>query len=454
MSKTWCPLPWIFQAVRNNGDIRVCCQANPSKSRGLLKKDNGKVYNAARDNLSEAFNSPTLRDIRLKMLKGERPEQCIRCQKEESNGIRSRRIYESEQWKDFLSFQKAVQITDKEGYTLKQPVVYYDLRFGNRCNLKCRMCGPTDSDFWYSDHVKIQGSNKFKDSHGVVELVQNRRGLYQTKNKDYDWVDSPIFWKQIKSNAKNIKHLYIVGGEPLLIDKHYELLSNIIRHGSPGETTIEYNSNLSILPKKALELWKSFKQVRIGVSIDAYGAVNDYIRYPSQFKKIEKNLQKLDSLPDNIWVWIATTVSVYNIFYLPDLIQWKLKKKFIKLNSIHSKNPLIKTHPLHNPPHLNVKALPQPYKIQVEKKFQSFLDHFPKWLKEEGFSNPKLVFNAKSLLNSYIQYMNSEDWSHRTPELLKYTESLDKIRKQSLKDLMPELYYSLQKQNKAKLSFF
>ena len=70
----------------------------------MLKKDNGENYNAAKDNLSDATNSSTLRNIRLKMLREENPLECIRCQREESSGIESRRIYETAIWKDFFFF--------------------------------------------------------------------------------------------------------------------------------------------------------------------------------------------------------------------------------------------------------------------------------------------------------------------------------------------------------------
>ena len=448
MSKTWCPLPWIFQAVRNNGDIRVCCQANPSKSKGLLKKNNGDTYNAASDNLEESRNSPTLKNIRLEMLKGEHPSACIRCQKEEASGILSRRMYENENWKKTFSIEKARQLTDKNGAinTAEIPLIYYDLRFGNRCNLKCRMCGPTDSDAWYSEYIKTWKTNMFQDSHGEVQLIKKSNGTYQTKNGDYDWIDSPGFWKQIKANAPNIKHIHTVGGEPLMIKKHYELLEAIINHGDPGNVTIEYNSNLTLLPAKALKLWKFFKSIKIGVSIDGYGSVNDYIRYPSRFKKIEKNLDQIDSSFNNITVWIATTVNAYNIFYLTNLIQWKLKKHFLKVNPESSDKPLLTTHPLHNPDYLNVKMLPKNYKIQIKEKFDHFLTSFPDWLKEEGFSkkqSEKLHFTAQKMLNGYVNYMNSEDWSHLVPKFWKYTHALDQIRKEKLQDVMPELHHSI-----------
>ena len=382
------------------------------------------------------------------MLKGEHPEECIRCQKEEAIGIESRRVCETDIWRDFFSFEKAVQITDEKGYidSFKSPIVYYDLYFGNRCNLKCRMCGPTNSDSWYSDHVKVWENKSFEDSHGFVELVQKDNGIYQTKNRDYDWVDSPHFWKQIKSKAQNIQYIYIIGGEPLLIDKHYDLLSMIIEKGRPENVIIEYNSNLTFLPDKALELWKHFKRVHIGVSLDGEGIINDYIRYPSRFKKIEQNLDRLDKSNGNIKLWIATTVQAYSIFYLTDLIHWKLKKHFQNVNSLRGNKPILNLHPLYIPDFLNVKVLPKTYKNQVKEKFHNFLLSLEDINREEGYSEKeslKIQLATKKLLNSYVDYMDSEDWSHLLPKFMKFTKSLDQLRNQKLKDVMPELYQSL-----------
>ncbi len=443
MSKTWCPVPWIFQAVRNNGDLRVCCQANIAKGRGTLKKEDGGIFNAGFDDLEEARNSPTLRRIRLEMLAGKDPETCIRCQREDTAGVVSRRNYENKNWKKFFDLTKARQVTNSDGSidTKSLPLKHYDLRFGNLCNLKCRMCGPTDSDYWYSDHVRIWG-NEFSDSHGTVRLIRKGRRGYQTENRDYDWISSPNFWRQIKSNVANIRHIYTVGGEPLLIDRHYELLEAIIRYGNPGDVIVEYNTNLTVLPKKALKLWKEFKNVKIGASIDGVGPINDYIRYPSHWGKIEKNLDLLDNATGNFNLCIAPTVQVYNILHLPDFIKWRLEKKFQHVNSTGAR-PLLTTHLLHNPGFLNIRLLPQSFKKLVEDRFRSFSPWLQEWSCKNNLPRTKrenLKQKADELLGGYVKYMNSEDWSHLIPKFLEYTNRLDEIRHEKMSDVIPELY--------------
>lgn len=445
-SNTWCPLPWIFQAVRNNGDIRVCCQANTAESRGLLKKEDGTVFNANTDNLAESRNSPTLKQVRLDMLAGREPEPCLRCHREDSCNIISRRSYERDNWAHLIDFEKAQALTHEDGSieASDSPAVYLDLRFGNLCNLKCRMCGPTDSNKWYSDQVAVWGS-EFKDSHGTVKLIEKNNGAFKTQNGDYDWIDSPSFWQQINESAPDIQHIQVVGGEPLLIQKHYDLLETIIEKGNPKKVTVEYNSNVTVVPDRAWKIWKEFGRVLMGASVDGYGKVDEYIRHPSKWEDVEANLERFDREPGNYSVWLATTVQAYNALHLPDFIQWKFEKKFQRINA-KDHRPIINTHPLHNPKFLNVKALPPDYKKLVEKRYEDYLPQFREWLIKEDYNQERCDFYvgaADKLLSGYVKYMNEDDWSGELSKFWYFTNKLDELRNQSLKATVPELYQSV-----------
>ena len=286
------------------------------------------------------------------------------------------------------------------------------------------------------------GGSSFKDSHGKVELIKKKNGSYFTRNRDYEWYHSSSFWQQIQSNAKNIKQLYIVGGEPFLIEEHWKLLQSIIDKGTANKTIIEYNTNLTIIPKKMLELWKHFKLIKVGVSIDGVAELNDYIRYPSQFKKIENNLEKLKKSCNNVIIWINTTVQSYNMFKLTDLVLWKLNNRSLNLNE----DNVINFHALHNPSFLNVKILPPSYKKKVEEKFISFLLGLRQYLDDKSFSaesSKKIIFSLDKTLKSYILYMNSEDWSHLIPKFWAYSKKLDQIRAQKMQESVPELFESI-----------
>lgn len=445
MNNKYCPLPWIFQAVRNNGDIRVCCQANPSMSKGIYRRTDGTVYNAKDSDLQESRNCNLAKEIRLSMIEGTTHEACIRCDREEASGIVSRRLSENELWKDTFSFEDAVAKTNQDGSIdiEEVPVIYYDLRFGNLCNLKCRMCGPTDSNQWYEDWVAAWDKEWFNDSHGKVELIKNAKNRYIAKFDDYSWFESDDFWKQLDKNIPNIRQIHTVGGEPLLIDKHYDLLQRCIDLGYAKNIVVEYNTNLTNIPTRAWDIWPHFKRIQIGASIDAVGKLNDYIRSPSKFDTLAKNLHKIDKAPGNFRIWIACTIQIYNVAHLPEFMKWILEQNFSIIGRNNIK-PIITTHPLHNPPFLNIKTLPKSAKDWIRIKYNDFYIWLEDYIEQNKIDDHWANLyrtHSKKILEGYYNLMTAEDWSDdHLKDFCIYNERIDKIRNESFQELCPEIY--------------
>ena len=422
----YCPIPWIHQAIRNNGDMRVCCIANQGEDKGLLRKDDGTIYNAAFDDLNEARNCKKLRDIRLAMINDKWHPDCIRCEREYKSRIRTRFIYEQEAWSYILRSNVAEKLTNSDGTidTDEIPIVYYDIRFGNLCNLKCRTCGPTDSSSWYKDYYKLWGDT-YHESIGEMKIIR-QDGRYFPENNIYFWYNNDNFWKQLYNNINNIKHIQVVGGEPLLISKLFELLDELVKQDKAKEIKIEYNTNITTITEKTLDLWKHFRGIRIGASVDGVGIINDYIRYPSKFEDIERNLRLLDNAEGNFEIWLAVTVQVLNLLHLPDMMKWKRKQNYKRINCTISK-PFVTSHPLHSPHFLNIKVLPAEAKKKVIEKFNKVeFNEFPQ--------------QGKKILDEYIAFMMQEDYSHHLHNFWKQTEYFDRTRNQRLEDYIPELY--------------
>lgn len=440
-NKSWCPLPWLGVSIRNNGDYRVCCNANSSASKGLLRSNDGKILNANFAQLSDVRNSEQLKEIRRHMLRGERHETCIRCNREDDAGVRSRRLYEKEFWREKFELKDAIASAEADGSLneKRSPVGYYDIRFGNLCNLKCRMCGPTDSSLWYKEHYETNGPT-FVDSSSTVKL-ENMLGTIRVEGfNPYGWHESEKFWKETEENLSNVQLMYLVGGEPLLIERHYELLEKLISLGRAKNVILDYNSNIVLLPPRALALWKNFKEVRLGCSIDGYGKINEYIRHPSKWANTEKNLDILDAAEGNLKVWITTTVQIYNVFYLTDLIKWKIERKFRLINN-QQNSPWVTTHPLHTAKHFNIKALTPKLKSLVASKFDDFFINWFLPYAHENFSEaerPRLIENMNRLLGGYKSFMYQDDLSALLPKFWKTTQEMDRYRNQSFLETMPE----------------
>ena len=129
VSKTFCVL--LMHARKSGGGFRVCCNSNPANNKVLKDDGSGKAYRIFKDDINEMWNSKWMQNIRQEFIDGKRPETCQRCFREEDAGIRSPRIGYNEKWlKDDVKIEKEIPLD----------VRYVDLRLGNLCNLKCRMC--------------------------------------------------------------------------------------------------------------------------------------------------------------------------------------------------------------------------------------------------------------------------------------------------------------------------
>ena len=444
LSPTFCILPWIHMSTRPNGHMRVCCTANASSAGatndkkwggevGIVKNDDGKPANLNHTDLLSGWNNYYMRSIRQQMLKGEIPPSCSKCFKEESAGHRSKRNWETEYWNRRVDTQALVADTAEDG-SVPAKMYYVDLRLGTKCNLKCVMCSPHDSSLWVSDWAKLYPQ---LENEQLKELmVWNNRG--RVDGASYDWhKNNPAFWEQLYDQIPHMKQLYFAGGESTIIQEHYDLLEECIRRGHAHKIELRYNSNGIEMPEKLFELWNHFGRVRFHFSVDSIFEMNSYIRFPSQWSVIEKQFERLDKTPDNIEVTIACAVQMLNMYYIPDFIQWKLSKKFKKINPWPLGAGLINYHFVYHPAHLNVKVFPQWMKRKVETKYEEFYV----WLKENYRNDQEFLENAYGIkrLKGMVNFMNSEDWSQRMPQFIEYITKMDKIRGTSFQETFPEM---------------
>ncbi len=377
----------------------------------------------------------------------ETPEVCQRCISDEDSGVLSRRQIENN--KNLLSKEQALPLTNSDGSISSQLTISMDLRFGNTCNLSCRMCSPSSSSAWYNEYYETR-FKRFKDGDEKHELLRNSSNQVVLKNDIYSWVNNPTVWNELISALKHIRELHFSGGEPFLIAEHYKLLEQIIDCGNADHVSLDYNSNITILPKRLLDLWKSFKAVSIGASVDAVGDLNDYIRYPSDFSKIESHLDQLDLSAVNIKVWLTTTVQALNVFGLTDLYKWLIEKKFKKINSSllnDEKIFFLSSHTLHSPSYLSIKILPPSYKSAVEIKFEEFKLWYDQFIAQNNELTDIQKANHQSMmrehLNSIVEFMNAEDLTPLLPQFLKETETSDTFRNQKIEEILPELSRSI-----------
>lgn len=441
---TFCVLPWIHFATRPNGDMRLCCSANASGAGtdhtvGLVKNEDGVPANFSKTTPMQAWNNEYMRSVRTSMRDGKIPASCTKCFEEESNGVASKRIWETGTWLERGIDPKQLLIDTREDGTVPEKLVYLDLRLGHTCNIKCVMCSPHDSSQWVKDWKKL--TPQLKNTEVKRQMDWDKLSF---NNK---WHEKPEFWDDLYKQIPNLREVYFAGGEPLMIREHKRFIEEILLRGYSDNIILRYNTNGLLIDEELIDLWQHFKTVKVGVSIDAYGEKNHYIRFPSDWNKIENNLRLLDNTPDNIRPSIATAIQIFNIKHLPDFVKWKVFQKYKKINvdsvrGTQAGGGLVNMHLLYIPTFLSIQILPEKDKKEVVERF----DDLKNWLydnytQSDNFwkENPYGWRRWEGVLN----HMMSRDNSNLLSGFQEYVNKLDQIRGVDAKSVFPEIAHLL-----------
>jgi len=455
-SDTFCILPWVHLSTRPDGSMRVCCTANassvgPTNDKehggmvGVLKDDLGRPNNLNITDFQSSWNSIYMKNVRKQMLNGEQPPSCVKCFKEEAAGHRSKRQWETAYWMQRVDLESLLQNTQENGEVPPQ-LAYIDLRFGTKCQLACVMCSPHDSSGW------------IKDWNAIHPQIQNKSLKSNTQWRDkgsingssYNWhKHNTVFWEQFYEQITNMQQLYFAGGESLIIEEHYEILEECIRQGHAKNLELRYNSNGVEWREDLFDLWREFKLVRFHYSVDSIYTMNDYIRYPSEWKRTEEVFHILDKqTSNNVEITVACAVQALNIYYLPDFIKWKLEQRFDKINMWPFGAGGINYHFVYHPAHLNVKVLPAWFKQKCREKYEQFYPWWednwelsiPSWHKGKvDYDTWRTADYGIKRLEGMIQFMESEDWSIRLPEMKEFLSLCDRQRNNSFTATFPEM---------------
>ncbi len=373
-NRIFCPLPFMQIGTDTSGNIQMCCVAKPFSS------------NLGTDNLEEIWNSQEYQDVRNKFLNEEWPTACSSCKnREEKTGI-SHRKGACKKWQELNIQYSSLMNIDH--------IKSMDTRFGNLCNLKCRMCDPVYSS-----------------------LIAKEEQLEESFNLNVNkWLNNDKTYDNLKKIILGLKHLKIEGSEPSINLKVFEVLNMIIDKNLNSKISLQITTNLTNANFK--NILKKFDNVELLVSIDGYEKINDYIRYPSKWETIVKNLNIYSDLP-TIRIRINHTVQLYNIIYVADFIDWYQK------NYSNKTNILLNLHMLKNVSFLACNHLPKNLKkITLEKI-----------LKLENLLTIKDVKPlVKMLMFKENQEIHDANWS----QFISYTKKLDARRNQNILDVVPE----------------
>lgn len=416
--KAFCVLPWLHSFVNIGGEYQVCCTSEEFH-RGILNTE-GKVFNIKdKPTIEEVMNSDFMNKLRLEMLEGKWPELCSRCVVTENMGGTSRRHLENEKYADLAQDLKA--FTSQDG-RIPIDIKSADYRLGNICNLECRMCGPRSSVMWLKDW------NEVKDPHERIDEALTK------EYSEYDWINDDHLIQEFESKVTKIDTLHFAGGEPLIAPKMREILQICVDKGVASKILLTYNTNITRLPEKVLELWKHFKEVRLLCSVDGFGKVNDYIRMPVMWEIIDKNLRYLDQHAEELKlseILLSCTVQAYNVLNLNDLYEYlgTFKNVLAAPNLIN----------LFGPDYLRTQVLPLPIKKEAIRRLQPLKKELQGRLPSHKHY---LIQNIDQIINFML---NKDLSSHLWKDFVAYNQRIDAKKGMNLGDYIPELHSATQR---------
>jgi MoaA/NifB/PqqE/SkfB family radical SAM enzyme len=295
----FCVLPWISLETSPIGTVRPCCLANDE-----IVNDDGVKITLGETPFDHIRNTKHMRDLRCQFLSQQRPDTCRRCWAEEDAGRTSKRQHTLDRLKHIIS--------NTDWTEDPKPLMFLDLKLGNICNLKCRICGSWSSSTFASEEIKFQ-----RDKKNNFHYVMLKMGQWPRQQQ--------TFWQELRQNLHTLRYLEFTGGEPFMIQEHFDLLLDLVTAGHAKQVEIHYNTNGTIYPEGAENIWSHFKHVEIAFSIDDVGARFEYQRSGAQWLKVNENIEKFKKLRlkhKNISLQVCTTVNAFNVMYLADVADW------------------------------------------------------------------------------------------------------------------------------------
>lgn len=396
-SEVFCMAPWIQLHAQTNGKVAPCCMSsfNPENPIGDLNQD---------PDLSNSWNSSNMKQLRLDMLNGRKNSLCFNCYKYQDLGRNSERHHYN---RDFQHYYSRVEHTNKDGSINDLAIPILDIRFSNKCNYKCRICNSEYSTLWYDEEVKL--GRQINPVNKEIKVAQ----------------DEVKFWESFKALLPTVKRLHFAGGEPLFMDEHYATLEYLIEIGNT-DVNLTYNTNFSTLRYKrynVIELWKKFRQVDIWASLDGMGEKGDYQRKGQKWNEVEENIRTIQRECSNIFFGVNVTVSIFNIFHVPDFFKHMVEQKFVSPDRMN-------LYPLFGPNHFCVDTLPKELKEKATVLYADFeLNYLNKLSKSENIKNH--CKSVSTLMNSNERNLAGE-FNHTI-------KSVDTIRGEDFSQVFPEL---------------
>lgn len=390
-SKTFCIYPWIHIHAYPTGEAYPCCHAEMKP---------GVVGNCRTQTLAEIWSGEPMQRLRSDMLNERENPACTRCYEQESAGFFSGRRSANKH------HGHHVKKLDSNPFEL----TYWDIRFSNLCNLRCRSCGHIFSSQWYQDQAQLAG------------------GDWKTRNQvlNYAGRTETDMWEQLAPHLDYVEQIYFAGGEPLLMEEHYRILDELDRRGMYHVRLI-YNTNFThtdLKGRSVFDYWKKFDSVAVGASLDGAEEYGEYIRKGTDWATVEQNRADMLRICPEVDFYISPTLSIMNARHLPEFHRNWVERGFIRAQDLN-------VNILQDPAHYRIDIATAEYKQELEQLYRNHIA----WLQAQGDA----LGRATQGFESAIAFMHATDNTHLIDQFWRKTHELDEIRNENILEIIPEL---------------
>ena len=437
-SKTFCPYPWIHVMTQPSGTVNFCCVAN-----GQIKTDDSFMefdgmqtgtpilLNKGGD-MRDVWNSKHYKHIRKQMDTGERVIGCEPCYDLEDLGIPSYRENYIKDWmgwhRNADEIERIIEKSRENDYHVDEPPQYLDFRLGTMCNLRCRMCQSQNSSAIYKelkdDELYSQEERDFVVKH-----------THWNDFSDYTqpWFDTPEFLDSVEEWLPNVNRLYFTGGEPTIIQRTYWILEKCVELGIAKDIDLVFNSNMTNIRPRFLDLLAKFRDVLMCLSVDGYAQYNEYIRSGSTWSIVDKHIRDYAQSEVVGNILFSPVVQIYNILNITELLDYaeeitKFSGRRIDISFLMNNYPKC----------LDIRNLPKHVRVEGQKRLKDWLNT-SKYFKDDERNIATVEGIIKALEDDNV----NADAEKQMQIFKEYTELLDNKRDQSFKDSIPDLWRML-----------
>ena len=390
-SDVFCMIPWIHMHAFPDGRAYPCC----------LGDDKYPIGNFKQDSMEVVWNGDAYKTMRKNMMEEKSCKECTKCYEQEDSGFMSMRNSTN---KNFGQHITIVDQTKPDGTYDDFKLRYYDIRFSNLCNFTCRTCGGWFSSSWYAEEEQLYGKREYPK---IMFAGRTETDM----------------WEQLEPHIPYLEQIYFAGGEPMMMEEHYRILKELVKR-EMFDVKLIYNTNFSRLTLKddnVLDLWRLFKNVSIGASLDGMGPRAEYIRNGTRWDQIERNrAQMIEACPDTD-SYVRSTVSLYNVLHIRDFHRDWAERGLLKAQDWN-------INILQGPERDRIDVLPRYYKDQAVDKINQHIE----WLKPMDH-----LKRAVSGYQGIINFMR-EDRSQILKEFFRVNDIHDEYRKEKFETVFPE----------------